>query len=116
MLDEKEVETQGVPLRLVFELSTTEFHGQCQLFLRYATIDLPSHSEANTLVFRSFFFASIVRSAPTAAVAEVNALSKTKARIGLKSKPKIGGIMFRNRFKYGSVIWKIGWRMPTLCA
>jgi hypothetical protein len=36
--------------------------------------------------------------------------------MGLKSSPKIGGIRPRKRFRYGSVIWKIGCKiaMPVI--
>jgi len=49
-----------------------------------------------------------VISAPTEAVTLVKTFNKTKAKIELKSSPKMGGIRPRKRFRYGSVIWNTG--------
>ena len=68
---------------------------------------------ANTLAAWSFFLSLSDISAPTAAVAEVKAFNRTNARIGLKSRPKIGGRIPRKRFRYGSVIWNTGCKTAT---
>ena len=43
-------------------------------------------------------------------------MSAKKASRGLRSNPKTGGMMPRNRFRYGSVMAKTGWRAPMLWA
>ena len=45
-----------------------------------------------------------------------NKFNVTNARIGLKSNPKIGGMIPRNKFKYGSVIANTGCNKAIPCA
>jgi hypothetical protein len=52
------------------------------------------------------------KSAPNAVVAVPNVFNRKNAKIGLKSNPKMGGMRPLNRLRYGSVIAKMGCKMP----
>ena len=95
------------------------WHGRVNVHISYTwviTVDpyflLLYGLTPNGLDAWSIFRSLGVISAPTAAVALVKTFNRTKARIGLKSRPKIGGIRPLKRFRYGSVIWNTGCKTP----